>query len=490
MNVPKCMSTQHPDNVESPPHATDEVIKGEGEVQEAKEIFSLGCDEQLWDSEGKDVDRMVVSKLLSNHPDFFNQHRLGRDCFLTLRIPNPAIEGGMRKTLLEALDSIPSSWDVAQQFYGDGEAAPIHEVILPFTTSSQELDLVYNYYLNFVAGKAAQHLYGDFRVSDWIGQLQPARINVIPLIEDLENILSSDEIVGGYIEGKELPYQRVFLARSDPALNYGLVSAELMLKVALQRLAGLEKRHGIPIYTIVGVGSVPFRGHLTPLNLDRAFTEYPSVHTFTVQSAFKYDYPRDAVEAGFKAIREHKTQPPIPVDESRVRKIIDKYSAEYRERLIGLVPIISKLAGLVPQRRDRRLHIGLFGYSRTLDTGQGAETIRLPRAIQFCATLYSIGIPPELLGMAALDAADLSYLTEVYPSWKSDLAAALQFANDDIIGEYLGDTYQSLARKYSQGSDRVHSALTAAVHASIDSQPASHTQRYLAEAAKLRRFLG
>ena len=55
--VPKVMSTQHPDNATPAPFADAEgVLKGEGEVDEAHEIFALGCNEQMWDSEGKEAD--------------------------------------------------------------------------------------------------------------------------------------------------------------------------------------------------------------------------------------------------------------------------------------------------------------------------------------------------------------------------------------------------------------------------------------------------
>ena len=70
----------------------------------------------------------------------------------------------------------------------------------------------------------------------------------------------------------------------------GIVGAELILKGGLLRLHNLELKLGLPLYPIIGAGSVPFRGHLTPVNVERAFTEYPTAHTFTVQSAFKYDY--------------------------------------------------------------------------------------------------------------------------------------------------------------------------------------------------------
>ena len=42
----------------------------------------------------------------------------------------------MRKSMVEALQSVPSAWDVASGFYAgmDEDNAPIQEVILPFTT--------------------------------------------------------------------------------------------------------------------------------------------------------------------------------------------------------------------------------------------------------------------------------------------------------------------------------------------------------------------
>ena len=52
--VPKVMSTQHPDNATPAPFADDAgVLKGDGEVDEAVHVFALGCDEQMWDSEGQ-----------------------------------------------------------------------------------------------------------------------------------------------------------------------------------------------------------------------------------------------------------------------------------------------------------------------------------------------------------------------------------------------------------------------------------------------------
>ncbi len=103
MEIPRVMSTQHPDNVTTPFFAHNSVLAGEDEVQEAYYAYShLGATEQMWDSEGKEVDNFVVEKLLSKYERFFRQKRLGRDVFLTLRVPNPDVERTQAKVLLLA----------------------------------------------------------------------------------------------------------------------------------------------------------------------------------------------------------------------------------------------------------------------------------------------------------------------------------------------------------------------------------------------------
>ena len=360
--VPKVMSTQHPDNATPSPFADEAgVIRGEGEVQEAAAVFALGCNEQMWDSEGKEADNQVVRKLLTGYPEFFqDERRLGRDVILTLRVPNPGIERDMRKSMVEALQSVPSAWDMARNFYGDGDdgTAPIQEVILPFTTSAEELALVEAYYRRVIVGQEELTLFQGRMVRDWVGEFFPKQLRVIPLIEDMENLFYCDRIVEEYLYGRDLPAQRVFLARSDPALNYGIVSAELVLKVGLSRLYDLEKRLGIPLYPIIGAGSVPFRGHLTPVNIDRALKEYPSAHTFTVQSAFKYDYDQETVRKGIAELRAHERGEPIPIDQDRARAVMDKYTAEYQSQVRSLIGTITAAARHVPKRRERKLHVG------------------------------------------------------------------------------------------------------------------------------------
>ena len=488
--IPKVMSTQHPDNATPAPFADDTgVLKGDGEVEEAVAAFDLGCDEQMWDSEGKEVDNQVVRKLLTNYPDLFQGGlQLGRDVALTLRVPNPSIERDLRKSMVEALQSVPAAWDMAVSFYGEDAAAPIQEVILPFTTSAEEISLVEAYYRKVIVGQEDQTLLNGQVVKDWVGEFFPKQIRMIPLIEDKEHLLYCDQIVEEYLQGRDLPYQRVFLARSDPALNYGVVAAELVLKVGLLRLHDLERKLGVPLYPIIGAGSVPFRGHLTPVNISRALTEYPSAHTFTAQSAFKYDYDKDTVREGIRQISVHERGEPVPIDQERAIEVIEKATAEYQAQVQKLIRAISTVSNHIPRRRDRRLHVGLFGYGRSME---GVEGVTLPRAIRFTASLYSIGVPPELLGLAALDQADLAFVREVYPNLDSDLRAALRFANERHVKELLGEPYLRLLGQFTDEIDRVHEGLTSAIRASISGSSATeHVSHFVEEAAHLRRFLG
>ena len=149
--IPRTMSTQHPDNVNSPSWSNSEIIDGNAEILEAYFAYeTLGCQEVMWDAEGKDVDTRVVRKLLEKYQDYFRGHVIGKDIFLTYRIPNPRIEVVEKKVAVETLQNIPVAYDVAASFY-QKDVTPIFEVILPFTTDSRELIWLFNYYKKTIA---------------------------------------------------------------------------------------------------------------------------------------------------------------------------------------------------------------------------------------------------------------------------------------------------------------------------------------------------
>lgn len=484
MKIPKCMSTQHPDNVNPPFFAEDPQLSGEDEIQEAYYTFShLTCDEQMWDCEGKEVDNYVVKKLLTRYETFFRNNRLGEDIFITLRVPNPTVEKAESKILLETLESIPRSFDAAKLFYGD-DVAPIFEVILPMTTSPKCIDRIYRYYADFVVGKQNKPFReGDISIRDWIGEFQPETINVIPLFEEKEHMLNAHEMTKTYLQDKKIDHQRVFLARSDPAMNYSQVSAVLLNKIALQRLHKMSAETGVAIYPIMGVGSAPFRGNLRPDTVDTIVKDYPSAHTFTIQSAFKYDHPHEEVVAAITKLRQRETGAPPEIDEARCLDIIERCSAEYQKQVEVLAPMINELAKYVPNRRKRKLHIGLFGYPRSM------KGITLPRVISFTAALYSVGLPPEILGLNALTKEDIKFIKSVYVNCKEDLRDALQYLNPDtpFLSKELARTIKEFPVEFEVNKE--HKEITDNVLKSLRGDKVWLEERVL-RAANIRKFLG
>jgi len=387
----------------------------------------------MWDAEGKDVDTHVVRKLFTDYPEWFRDNVLGKDIFLTYRVPNPSIEGADRKVFAETLESIPITYDVAEKFYGEAVTTPVFEVILPFTTAGEELIALANYYEKVVVNKEDIKLTDKISVKSLIGEFRPKKIEVIPLIEDMDSMLHIRSIVGEYLSAFNIPYLRVFIARSDPAMNYGMLPAVLLSKYALAELKTLSEQSNVNIYPIIGVGSLPFRGNFNPYNIKNTLNEYKGVWTFTVQSAFRYDYPRDEVKEAIRYLNMTKAVDPDMLsdyEKETIKKIVITYKERYQREIEGLAPIINEMANFVPRRRARKLHIGLFGYSRS--TG----SVSLPRAITFVAALYSIGIPPEIIGLsslAKLNESEWNILAERYMHLKEDLKYASNYLNEDSL---------------------------------------------------------
>ena len=453
------MSTQHPDNVNVPAWSNSEIIDGNAEIFEAFFAYEkLGCQEVMWDAEGKDVDTRVVRKLLDKYQEYFRAHVIGKDVFLTYRIPNPRIEVVEKKVAVETLQNIPVAFDVASSFYRK-EIAPIFEVILPFTTDSRELLWLFNYYRKTIAADEEVMLDNSTSALAWVGDFKPKKIRVIPLVEDFDSIINVDKIVTPNINTVKPKDLRVFIARSDPALNYGMFCAILLSKIALSKLKNLEKTKDIRIHPIIGVGSKPFRGHLSPENVENFLCEYKGLATVTIQSAFRYDYPVEQVQGCIKLLNDRlpNGEPTSvePLEEKALIGILQSCRRKYEDVIELLAPLVNSTAAYVPQRRARKLHIGLFGYSRNV------AGVSLPRAIPFSATLYSLGIPPEFLGAKVLE--NLSEqewrITEKhYTNMTQDLRAVGGYVSWENI-EALRETSDKAATRAGMNREKLETVL-------------------------------
>ena len=458
-HVPVTMATQHPDNACSPWWKDGPFVATQDEIQEVMTLFQeLPMDEYMWDWEGKYVDEAVGEKLFSRATEFFKKHPFGSDVHLTYRIP--AFDGDKMHRMARAFMNVLALSDLARDI--GVKRPPVTEMFLPLTTDAKQPMKVRE-----VFRKIAGYHRDVFHDGKPVDRDLLSMFDVTPLVEDVPSLLSIDKIVGPYWKSllKECPEakkrgQRLFLARSDPAMNAGLVPAVLAIKVALSKAKQVADDLGFDIYPVLGTGSLPFRGSVNPLYLDAFMEQYSGVRTYSIQSAFRYDYPKDVVK---KALLRMKKEVPkkkivnVPDEDVRkIEKLCRLFTQYWQPTVESIAPLINEVAKSIPPRRERLQHIGLFGYSR------GIGKVRLPRAIGFTAALYSVGIPPELIAtgrglVAAGEAGLLETVEQYYPALRDDLKHAGKYFNRENLS--LLAKKKPVFREVERGIDAIEKIL-------------------------------
>jgi phosphoenolpyruvate carboxylase len=438
--IPSTMATQHPDHARKPYWHSEAFIDTKHEAEECYRSYrDLECEEYMWDWEGKYVDEAVIERLIENYFEFFKENQLGRDVFLTFRLPNIWEEKGYR--IARAFVNIITAQQIAREF--DLHTPPIFEVILPMTTSASKIFFIKKRYAELA------------KAFSGLRERGPSSIQVIPLVERADDLAQVDRILQKYVElcrkdklvrREGIQYLRPFLARSDPALNSSSTAATLAVKTALSKCSEFSEKTGIETFPITGMGSLPFRGNLNPETVDSFLEDYAGVRTATVQSAFRYDYGlpkvRSAIERLNTSLEKGKTRVYDKSEVESLRKLIRIFSKHYRPTIESISGLVNKASAFVPPRRERRLHTGLFGYSRKVGN------THLPRVITFVCSLYSLGIPPEVIGAGrALREAKrrslLGFLEENYSGLRSDLIEAGHYLNRENL-RVLSSSYQGL----------------------------------------------
>lgn len=435
-NIPVTMASQHPDNAGAPywSKTEDAFIGAYLEMAESVVCFQdLDVDEYMWDWEGKHADAAIIDRLFSDYYDYFAKTQLGRDKFLTLRIPNIWEEKGYN--LLQAMTVILSSEDFARDLKFDNR--PLFEIILPMTERADQLTRMQELFEKVAHFKSQEFTSDSESNTDYI--------EMIPLVESVESQKGVAELLKEYVKlheqhfGRRPEYIRPFLAGSDSALSSGLLAGLLGNKIALARLYEFADETGIPVFPIAGVGSLRFRGGLAPSTIDRFVQEFPGIRTVTVQSAFRYDNSLDEAKAGIAKLKKMlPAAKPLQIsagDQAILEVIGEKAAGYYKQTINAVANDMQPYFKAVPKRRDRRQHIGLLAYSRSMGE------VTLPRAITFTAAFYSIGIPPELIGFgrALRDLSDpeMKTLKQYYPNLVDDAVAVGRYFNRDNLDKLV-----------------------------------------------------
>ena len=380
------------------------------------------------------MDEAVGEKIFSRAQELFTRRPLGEELHLTYRIP--AFDGEKMHRMARAFMNILSLADLSKDI---GLARPaVTEMFLPLTTSADQPRKVRETFKEVMKYHRA-----IFHTDSTQDSLMQSLFEVTPLVEDVDSLLSIEKILQPYWSSlvKEKPDiatrgQRIFLARSDPAMNAGLMPAVLAVKVALSTISTLSSSLGFAAHPILGTGSLPFRGSVNPTYTDPFLRQYAGTRTYSIQSAFRYDYPKEEAKQALEKIRAvSPTLSTIVVpdaDKQRIIALCKNMSALWRPTIESIAPLINAVAAHVPPRRERLQHIGLFGYSR------GIGKVRLPRAIGFTAALYSIGVPPEFITTGrglrlAQTNNQLDLLETYYPALRDDLQHAGKYLNRENL---------------------------------------------------------
>lgn len=503
------MATQHPDNAGSPWWKEGAFVATQDEIEEVMLLFrELPIDEYMWDWEGKYVDEAVGEKLFSRGQDLFTKHPLGKDLHLTYRIP--AFDGEKMHRMARAFMNVLALADLAKDI--GIKRPPVTEMFLPLTTSAKQPMRVRETFRQI-----ADYHRAIFHAGKKADATLLKLFDVTPLVEDVQSLFSIDKILRPYWTSllKECPQakqrgQRLFLARSDPAMNAGLVPAVLAVKVALSKAKDIGDDLGMDVYPVLGTGSLPFRGSVNPQYTDTFIPQYAGVRTYSIQSAFRYDYPKaDVKKALLKMKKEVPKQRTVHVptaDLPKIKKLCDAFSEIWKPTIETIAPLINEVASFIPPRRERLQHIGLFGYSR------GIGKVKLPRAIGFTAALYSVGVPPELIstGRGLVKAGEMGLLDIVekyYPALREDLKHAGKYLNRENLA--LLAKKQPIFREIERDIDAIekileidlqpekprhliHRNLTSSIYQRVASGDAKKesVQREIVEAGVIRRSLG
>jgi len=253
-------------------------------------------------------------------------------------------------------------------------------------------------------------------------------------------------------------------ARSDSAMSYGMVSSVLAVVIAIDHSLKWGKLNKVNVAPILGCGSLPFRGHLTLENIDSMYSTYAGVKTYTIQSGLRYDHGDNKTKKVVNSLKDN-----IHVDLKRhfslsdieqMKEYIGIFTQYYMTSFIKLINTVEKISQTIPKNRDRlsSTKSGLEYIREIANMEEIAKLVKdeslrqrllnidtnihctVPRAISFTAAMYTLGLPPEFIGVGrglkeVLDLfgrEGIEQLLLYYPQLKNDLIFAQKYLNTRV----------------------------------------------------------
>lgn len=469
--IPATMMTQHPDSA-------SRYVSVRDEPREAIDALTplpigLGLEEVMVDYEGKLTPYHQTAEIALG----LVERGLvpGRDVLVT-----PRISSATKETVFHQLMALMSVIESNYQLAASGSDGVIREVIVPMVETASELVDVRRRIQDVI----------ELGHKEFGGSLNFDAVQVIPLIEEVPELLTAGRFLGEYLDdaakaGYRIPYLRLMFGRSDSAMVYGMVPSVLSVKIALSDCCGMGRERGIEVYPIFGGGALPFRGHLTLENFEQLAADFPGIRTVTVQSGLRYDCGSETTQQiAIKASEMLHGVPPLAYsseERDELTTLIGIFTRHYLDSFNLLLPVVIALSELMPRQRDRLARKSAVGYARAaaqpdklaseiadpeiaalVAAIDPVKANNLPRAISFTGALYSIGLPPEFIGtgrglsevVERYGADGLGRLLHYYPGITADLSRAAKFANlatatthlPDLLADQINTDFEAVAR--------------------------------------------
>jgi len=469
------MATQHPDSTRYVPASE--------EVEDAINAFSRYlCDEVMVDYEGKltpyHQPEWIVERCRALGID------LGYRRLITVRIPNDRLEDVSRH-----MHSLLTVFLTNARAARLGLPPPICYVVLPMFENPLHASSIQRRLIKL-----------QMVVEEEVGVRIATTPTVIPLLEDTSRHLRAGAIAEAFRVsliknvGMHVEEMRIFLGKSDAALESGHLASTVSMAVALSSLSRWSEEEGIAVYPILGVGKPPFRGFLEPRYVDLWVSTWSGYRTVTIQSALRYDTPYDlyleTVQKLIDGSRRRATVLDIDL-EKKLRETVARCREIYRARLGLVIDVVRTIAANMPRTRDR---LPPTSYGR----GEG-----LPRAITFTATCYTVGIPPTILDLEALskewrivsELPHLEYLVQSYRydmSYLSEEIASLWIPRDTVakLVEVVKHVGRELGLEPSMGVEEEYWKVLRKAWEALENGRVEEFRSLVLEAAKIRGYLG